>query len=59
MNYLEIFIGHKFNGCGYAEILIETDLSTSGYLPSNLKGKSRKNTLLSEHYLRSNETFVI
>ena len=40
MNYLRMLTGHKFNACGYAEILIETDIATSGCLSGILKGKS-------------------
>ena len=36
INYLRVLTGHKFSSSGYAEILIETDLATSGYLPGIL-----------------------
>ena len=37
MNYLRMLTGHKYSGSGYAEILIQTDLQTSGYLSGILK----------------------
>ena len=40
MNYMGMVTGHKFRGSGYAEILLEADLVTSGCLKSVLSGKA-------------------
>ena len=40
MNYIGMVTGHKCRGSGYAEILIEAKLVTSGCLSSILKGKA-------------------
>ena len=40
MNYIGIITAHKFAGSGYAEILIEAELATSGCLSNILKGKA-------------------
>jgi len=40
MNYMGMLTGHKFKGSGYAEILLEADLVTSGCLKSVLSGKA-------------------
>ena len=40
MNYINMLTGHKLRGSGYAEILIEAELVTSGCLNSVLKGKA-------------------
>ena len=44
MNYLKM-IGHKMAGSGYAEILIEANLVTSGYLTGVLSGISYSKSL--------------
>ena len=40
MNYMGMVTGHKCGGSGYAEILIEAELITSGCLASVLSGKA-------------------
>ena len=40
MNYMGMVTGHKYRGSGYAEILIEAELITSGCLASVLSGKA-------------------
>ena len=40
MNYMRMVTGHKCRGSGYAEILIEVELVTSGCLRSVLMGKA-------------------
>ena len=45
MNYIGMLTDHKCRGSGYAEILIEAGLVTSGCLKSVLRGKSYATTL--------------
>ena len=40
MNYLGMIAGHKYNGSGYSELLVETKLATNGCLASILGGKA-------------------
>lgn len=40
MNYINMLTGNKCRGSGYAEILIEADLVTSGCLESVLRGRA-------------------
>ena len=40
MNYIGMITGHKCRGSGYAEILLEAQLVTSGCLKSVLSGKA-------------------
>ena len=45
MNYIGMLCGHKMLGSGYAEILIEANLVTSGCLHSVLNGKAYAKSL--------------
>ena len=45
MNYIGMFTGHKMRGSGYAEILLEAQLVTSGSLKGVLSGKAYAKSL--------------
>ena len=40
MNYLGMVTGHKCDGSGYSELLLESKLATSGCLKGILNGKA-------------------
>ncbi|KAJ8334115.1 hypothetical protein SKAU_G00397540 [Synaphobranchus kaupii] len=46
MNYMGMVTGHKFRGSGYAEILLEAGLITSGCMKSVLSGKAYAKVLV-------------